>query len=251
VELAGSGVGDYLTPILLDDSEALVAAIDNALSRVGLRIQFNDVPREAPWAAATHDMGRWQIRPSSACPVTSLPESPAAWQRALPSGLRRNLRRYRDRLQDDVDARFETIEHDEGPVPAAINALISLHTKRWRARGLPGVLDDERVRRFHMAAGPALMRSGVLRLHVLRGRSDVIGVQYVLVRGPRAYSYLAGFDPEWDSYSPGTLLMAHAIEHAITGGCTEFDFLRGREPYKYQWGAADRCSLSFSSDVIS
>ena len=33
---------------------------------------------------------------------------------------------------------------------------------------------------------------------------------------------------------------APPIEHAIQEGCVEFDFLRGAEPYKYAWGAADR-----------
>jgi CelD/BcsL family acetyltransferase involved in cellulose biosynthesis len=31
--------------------------------------------------------------------------------------------------------------------------------------------------------------------------------------------------------------MAHAISSAIAEGATGFDFLRGDEPYKTQWGA--------------
>jgi CelD/BcsL family acetyltransferase involved in cellulose biosynthesis len=38
------------------------------------------------------------------------------------------------------------------------------------------------------------------------------------------------------------LIVAHAIEQAIREGAGEMDFLRGREPYKYRWGAVDRSS---------
>ena len=37
-----------------------------------------------------------------------------------------------------------------------------------------------------------------------------------------------------------TLLIAHALEDAVSRGDSEFDFLRGNEPYKYRWGAVDR-----------
>ena len=32
-------------------------------------------------------------------------------------------------------------------------------------------------------------------------------------------------------------------EAAATEGCREFHFLRGREPYECEWGAADRWSV--------
>jgi CelD/BcsL family acetyltransferase involved in cellulose biosynthesis len=250
LELAGSGVGDYLGPVLLDSSEEIAAAIDEELSSLCLPIRFNDVPADAAWVRAVRETGRWQVRSSSACPVAPLPETASAWHLSLPHGLRRNLKRYRERLNDDADVRFETVTRED-EVAAVIGALIALHTRRWHERGLPGVLGDDRVRHFHTTAAPLLARSGLVQLHALYAGREVVGVQYVLVRGTRAFSYLAGFDPSWDAYSPGTLLMAYAIEQAIAAGCREFDFLRGREPYKYRWGAVDRCSLSLWRDGIS
>ena len=54
---------------------------------------------------------------------------------------------------------------------------------------------------------------------------------------------LAGFDPAFSKLSPGTLTIGHAIDQAIREGATEFDFLRGGEPYKYHWGAVDRVNF--------
>jgi Acetyltransferase (GNAT) domain len=36
------------------------------------------------------------------------------------------------------------------------------------------------------------------------------------------------------------LVIDYAIRAAVREGAAEFDFLRGREAYKYRWGATDR-----------
>jgi CelD/BcsL family acetyltransferase involved in cellulose biosynthesis len=56
------------------------------------------------------------------------------------------------------------------------------------------------------------------------------------------YYYLSGFDPAHARYSPGAALVAFAIRSAIEERATQFDFLRKREEFKYQWGARDRVS---------
>jgi hypothetical protein len=58
-----------------------------------------------------------------------------------------------------------------------------------------------------------------------------------------AYCYIGGFEPDLAVFSPGTLLLAHAIDAAIAAGRLEVDFLRGAEPYKYRFGARDRCNV--------
>ena len=56
----------------------------------------------------------------------------------------------------------------------------------------------------------------------------------------RTIFYLSGFDPAFARYSPGKLVVAHAIEQAIARDAARaFDFLRGAEAYKYAWGAVD------------
>jgi CelD/BcsL family acetyltransferase involved in cellulose biosynthesis len=40
--------------------------------------------------------------------------------------------------------------------------------------------------------------------------------------------------------SPGLVLLARCVEDAIRSGLREYDFLRGRERYKYDLGGRDR-----------
>jgi CelD/BcsL family acetyltransferase involved in cellulose biosynthesis len=87
---------------------------------------------------------------------------------------------------------------------------------------------------------PGLIRSGLARLYRLRIGGRVVGAFQGLSARGRTYAYLGGFDPDYAHESPGAILIGHAIGAAIREGGHEFHFLRGREPYKYDWGAADR-----------
>ena len=57
--------------------------------------------------------------------------------------------------------------------------------------------------------------------------------------GQTCYFYNAGWTPEARELSPGVTGAAAYIRDRIAAGRTRFDFLRGNEPYKYEWGAVD------------
>jgi CelD/BcsL family acetyltransferase involved in cellulose biosynthesis len=51
--------------------------------------------------------------------------------------------------------------------------------------------------------------------------------------------YNAGIDPEAKELSPGVVLAACYVRAALEAGAKHFDFLRGDESYKYEWGSVD------------
>ena len=54
-----------------------------------------------------------------------------------------------------------------------------------------------------------------------------------------SYLYNAGIDPEAKQASPGVTGAALYFQDRIAAGRRRFDFLRGQERYKYEWGAVD------------
>lgn len=172
------------------------------------------------------------------CPVLPLPPSVDRLGDAVPERLLENVRYYTRRAARRGAMRFESARG--AAVIAALDALLALHGARWRERGACGVLADAMVQRFHRLAAPRLDESGLLRLYVLHLDDRVAAVYYGFQDRRRASYYLGGFDPAFRQLSPGTLLVHHAVERAIADGATELDFLRGRESYKYLWGARDR-----------
>ncbi|MDX7952033.1 GNAT family N-acetyltransferase [Lichenihabitans sp. Uapishka_5] len=173
----------------------------------------------------------------SASPVLDLPGSGDTLDAVIPPRKRRKWRMALNRV-GRRDWRIaattpETLTEDLGH-------LFRLHGARWESRGEAGVLADARVQAFHAAAAPGLLDAGLLRLWTLRIDGTVAGAYYGFARPGAAYAYLGGFDPAFAFESPGTLLVGHAIESAWQDGAAAFQFLRGQEAYKYEWGAVDR-----------
>ncbi|MDB5038807.1 MAG: glycosyl transferase [Bacteriovoracaceae bacterium] len=129
----------------------------------------------------------------------------------------------------------------------ALSRFFDLHSAQWQAKGLRGVLDNERVRNFHRLVATNLNETGHLRFYELKVNGISIAYVYGFQHARRFYSYLGGVDPDWTRFSVGSQLIGHAIRESLREDCAAFDFLRGREAYKYFWGAEDtmnyRCEI--------
>ena len=120
------------------------------------------------------------------------------------------------------------------------DALVRLHTERWRDRGEPGVFADARMVRWHRETILWLERLGLLRLYSLRLNGGIIAAYYSLIdplsrNGRTQYLYLPAYSIQHSDLRPGTLLTAMTVEHAAQSGVETIDMLRGDEEYKKLW----------------
>ncbi len=156
----------------------------------------------------------------------------------LPTKLRRNAMYYRNRAQRMAKLDFAIA--DERSWPEFFDALVHLHTSRWKSQGEPGVLADRRVLDWHRETIPLLQQQDMLRLCSLRLNGEAIGVAYSLVdpvqRPNRTqYVYLTAHSVEHADLRSGTILLALLSEHAASEGIEIVDMLRGDEDYKKLW----------------
>ena len=240
----GISLSDYLDVLIdPDDQDEVASALVSAASEAPdwERWELEDLREGA--ASLSLPLPRCWAEENAAqqpCPCLSLdPEDSLA---QLPSRKRRNIRMSQNRAE-----RRGPLAYDAGePVDLLFRELVRLHTKNWARRGGTGLLASDTVLRFHDAALLALYDADLLRLRAIRINGAMAAVQYALQHRGTCYLYLQGFDPEFDFESPGTILLARVIEQAVAEGCHEIDFLRGGEPYKYTWGAADRWTVKRS-----
>lgn len=122
---------------------------------------------------------------------------------------------------------------------AAMNDFLRLHRMRWAAEGGSYGIPPGAAEAFHRDVAPLLAARGWLRLYRLFVGQDAIAVVYGIEVGNRFYYYQSGYDPAWAPRSPGLVLAGRTIEDAYARGLTDYEFLRGTEPYKLDW-AADR-----------
>ena len=206
--------------------EAAVSSIGDGVCSCDLI----DVHWESPLRQASPSGLDLNWFPNAPCPVLTLP--------GVTKLARRKFNMSRNRAERAGG--WTVKEADAATIDFHMHELIRLHQARWTSRGEPGVMGDLRVQRFLLEAGPGLLRSGSLRLQSLFIAGSAVATILALLAPGRIFFYLSGFDERHAFVSPGTILLGEMLEQAASEARGEAHFLRGREPYKYSWGAEDR-----------
>ena len=237
----GSGNSDRLDPLLdaaceHDASKLLLDTL--ATTDDGISVELQQVNATSVFARTAAQNERCTLSAQETCLALDLTGVKSTDQ-ILKRGMRYDLRRSRSRVQEHGGV----IEEAAPETTAGLmDALVRLHTARWRSRGTSGVLADEATRTLHYSVAQRLVNRGL----VLRAL-QVDGVTIACVYGFRCNGvemcYLNGFDPEWSWLQPGKLMLADSIERAIAAGMHRFDMLRGHEDYKYRWPVVEEPCL--------
>ena len=149
---------------------------------------------------------------------------------------RHEIRRKVRRAAAVGDVRLE----DSADPLADLDAFIDLHQKRWGEAGLfPPTIGGDQSRTFFRRMFELWGPAGPIRLTFLTvgGRRIAAGIHLETSDGYLYYN--AGVDPDARELSPGVVMVHAYVERALAGGKRRLDFLRGDEPYKYEWGAVD------------
>jgi CelD/BcsL family acetyltransferase involved in cellulose biosynthesis len=243
VSFLGAGISDYLdilaTPVAADTAARRILA---HLAEHSDRWDICDLRELRPDSAllriSVPDSLETRTLETDTCPVLKLPRTTQEFSEQLDAKFRKNLHYYRQRLSRHAQIGFETAKRET--VDEFVDALLRLHQARWQLRGEAGVLATAALGRFHHAVAASFVLRGNLRMHALRVASNIVAVAYGFHAHGRVFYYLGGFDPQFEQFSVGNLVIQHSIESAILEGAEEYDFLRKGERYKYRWGARDR-----------
>lgn len=147
------------------------------------------------------------------------------------SGYGRELRRYRRRLAEAGEVRFETLH---GPA-AALAANEALRIKReWIAmRGLPSnvIGDPDWEQAIVALASEADSTTG---LHAARlsvgGRTAAVEIGFL--HGGRWYAFLGALAPDFAKAGPGHVQMAETVDFCRQSGLAAYDLLAPSDAYK-------------------
>jgi CelD/BcsL family acetyltransferase involved in cellulose biosynthesis len=237
----GIALSDYLDALLESDRFGVATALLGSLVELpGWEECY--IPELPPGAALLAAQCPAQLTEhrgvGETCPVLALPNAVAELPEVVPRKTLRDLRQVRRRAA--AVGTVAALQAEVSTVSGFMQDFFRLHEGRWRPIAGHGVCADPVVRDFHVTAAQRMLDAGMLRLYLLRVGNSTAAAYYGFTAKCTAYAYLSGFDPAFAELSPGTQIVAHAIEEAIREGAREFHFLRGGEAYKYAWGAVDR-----------
>ncbi len=246
---------DYATLLTARSDQVPVAAMlarhfveglaGGAWDDVDLRRLAEDDPARGVLERALRDAASLSglvvhLEPEDVCPVVDLADDWHAQLGRLDKKTRHEIRRKLRRAERQGHVELRYLPLDE----ASVERFIHLHQARWGSSGLFAAGEDgDRNRSFlHRLAELEGAEGPGARFHL--GEVTVGGQAVHALAGfaehGTCYFYNAGMDPEARDLSPGIVGTATYLRDRLDRGDRRFDFLRGDEAYKYEWGAKDR-----------
>ena len=235
----GADISDYLDLIVLREreDEAWAALLG---SRAADRAvwELHAVPAASPTVTAMPALAAAAGLAVTAsveerCPILALPDSWDALLASLSGKHRHEISRKLRRFERDAPQGRVTWESTPEGIDRRLEDFLELHR---RSREGKAKFMDARMERFFRRAIPALAVRGNARLAFLELPEGPIASFVTLEWDGTVGLYNSGFHPERAALSPGVVLLAHVIRDAIDRGRRRFDFLRGEERYKYEFG---------------
>jgi CelD/BcsL family acetyltransferase involved in cellulose biosynthesis len=244
ITLAGSGISDYLDPILAPKfEEEIVAELGQQLRSTGDWdiCNWQDLGRNTPfsWLASVFPL---ETRDETICSEVALPQDFDEYWQQRPRHLRRNIKRYSEKARAQGELKFEALTEARSEL---MNALLRLHTARWNAKGEIGMIAANRSGEFLSDIAQQFEKRDMLRLFTLTCGTDVVAVILAFACDGRVFGYLTGSEPAFHCYSVASLLLHESLRFCCAHGFRVWNFCRGDEPYKADWGArtVPRCRL--------
>lgn len=240
--IGGIDLTDYLGPICsLDDRGAVAEALVGWLADTEVEwdeFDAHNLPVPLGFTEFLVDHAHrhsfeFRVDQEETTAVLPLPSDWDEYLQQLEGKERHELRRKRRRLgKDHPDVRLRSFTEDS--LLADLKSFVELHRL---AEGRKGRFMGPKIASFFEHIANAFAPLDWLRLEVLEIGDRAIAATFGFQLDKTFYLYNSAYEPTLGRLSPGYVLVSQLIEDAIDRGLKQFDFLRGPERYKYQFGA--------------
>ena len=204
-------------------------------------VDLCNIPQASPTSAVLRALAESQgfqtlVEVEDVCPIIPLPATWDEYLMSLDKKQRHEVRRKLRKADGAADTRFAIVGPDRD-LDAEMHDFIDLHQKSTPEKDL---FMEPRMQEFFIEVARELQACGWLQLVFVEMDGHKAASLLNFDYGDSILVYNSGYDPQrFRHLSPGIVVTARAIEHAIALGRQKFDFLRGDEVYKYRFGAQD------------
>ena len=171
------------------------------------------------------------------CVAVNLPGTWDEYLQGLSSNFRSQVRRRCRKTENEESLAFRSVTAAESR--EFTENLIQLNRQRMAIKGKRSSFEDDNIREFLLESVPYMAANNIAWMDVLEKDGETVAAALNFVHGKSAFFYIGGIDPLAEKWGPGTALFAHIIMRCIGQNYLVYDFLRGKEDYKYKWGGTD------------
>ena len=182
--------------------------------------------------------------PQSGCPYLSINQSFEEYLNSFSRKTRNTLSRKKRLLLEKEQYEYRIVSSNALDLEKNMRELFSLHAERAKRKNFATAFGGEKVYRFHEGLIAYLLKEDKIVISSLSKGSVSLTFYYCIKHNNKYYYYQTGISERGEEKSAGTVLLSLMIERAFKEGCTEFDFLRGDEKYKYFWTNNTRFNFS-------
>lgn len=241
--VGGDDLTDYLGPLcsqpdhLPGIAEALVTYFRDEIPHWSwLEAKCLPVPFgfAEPLVEAADRLGlRFTIDQDEVTAVLPLPTSFESYLDQLPSKQRHELRRKVRRFEEKAPG-ASVITAGDKTLMVDLASFIGMHRG---SEGIKGKFMGPHRAIFFSRVAEAFQPLGWLSLDFLKAGEDLMASTFSFTYDRCFYLYNSAYEKAAAGLSPGLILAARLIARCIEQGFAKFDFLRGKERYKFDLGA--------------
>jgi CelD/BcsL family acetyltransferase involved in cellulose biosynthesis len=256
----GQGLSDYadfITPRDRPDiAEALVSALlDRRSSWDGMDLE--EIPAQSPnkvllgrLIGADSVPGAWQT--TVQCPYLPIKTSWEEFYGTMGKGFRHEVRNKLNRWNSRGSGRIEGLELryvDRREVDGAfVDEVVALSDRRRSSDGHRSPFLNHPDQEFLRDVLPLMGRRNQLRVGELRSGDTLLAFMLAFHWEGTAYTWNTQYEPAFSAFSLGRIVLVRLAEQRFRDGCHELDFMRGEEPYKFQWTSLSRTNLALRTE---
>ena len=249
--IGSTGVCDYLDFIVVPGMERdfFSALLDDLWQK---RINHLDLKLLRPDSTVLTDLvdiareRKYDIRCQSENVSLEL-ELPPTWDEylaILTAKQRHEVRRKLRRLGEEGIIDYRVVE-DSQAVHEVMDTFLKLFSE---SREDKATFLTDRMETFFRLLADTMAEARLLRLGILELNTLPTAMVMCFDYNDCVYLYNSGYDPQYKSLSVGLLSKVLCIKDSIQRGRKRFDFLKGRESYKYHLGGREvplyRCQIT-------
>jgi CelD/BcsL family acetyltransferase involved in cellulose biosynthesis len=220
---------------LADGSTAALALADSMLRIGHSRADFVYTDPTDPVLAELRKRRPSIARVVSEQPYVDVSGDFDAYVASLGRKHRKEAGRLRRKLESEGELSFEFADGSER-LDELLDEGLAIEGSGWKTDAGTAINSDPATKRFYTAIVRWAARHGWLRLAFLRLDGRALAFDLCLDSGGSFYALKGGFETEYRSFGPGTVLTYESLARAFADpGLRTYEFLGTADEYKRAW----------------
>ena len=249
----GQGLSDYADFIAPRERPDVIEALLSGLLELRQSwdgIDLEEVPSESPskrYLDAAVGGGRIDAswRETVQCPYLPIESTWETFYAAMGKGFRHEVRNKLNRARDK-GLQFRYVDRREAD-QAFVGEVVTLSDERRSVDGHRSPFLNHPDLEFLREVLPLMGQRSMLRIGELRSGEVLLAFMLGFQWQGVVSTWNTQYDPRFTEYSLGRIVLVSFAEQTFREGCHELDFMRGEEPYKFQWTSLTRTNLALRS----